>query len=141
MNDLVASSSDGKGSLNDEEKLDIIRPRKSLRKDLWNILFLMFLYFLQGIPTGFLLSIQFILSSRNASYTDQGTFTLSHWPFTIKLLWAPFVDAWYSNRIGRRKSWLVPVQILIGALLIGFAPYIQRVLGDGNTGINIHDGT
>lgn len=119
---------------------ELVVDQKSLKKDFWNIWFLMLLYFLQGIPTGLVFSIQFVLSERKVSYIDQGTFTLCAWPFTVKLLWAPFVDAWYFKRIGRRKSWLVPIQFLIGATLIGFAPYIHRVLGTNTLGVNIHDG-
>lgn len=50
---------------------------KTVKNELPNILFLMFLYMLQGVPTGLLYSIQFILGSKNVSYTDQGTFTLA----------------------------------------------------------------
>ena len=134
MTSLRSISTDEKGSS------DLIGPQKSLKKDLWNIMFLMFLYFLQGVPTGLLWSFQFMLSSRNASYADQGTFSLSGWPFSFKLLWAPIVDAWYINRIGRRKSWLVPVQFLIGLLLIFSASYIQRVLGNSGSSALIHQG-
>lgn len=129
-------------TLNDDEKVssELVESKKSLKKDFWNISFLMFLYFLQGVPTGLLWSIQFILSSRNASYSDQGTFSLSGWPFNFKLLWAPIVDACYFSRIGRRKSWLVPVQFLIGLLLIFSASYIHRVLGENNSAADIHSG-
>ncbi len=98
----------------------------------------MFLYFLQGIPTGLLWSIQFILSSQNASYSDQGTFSFSGWPFNFKLLWAPIVDVCYNNRIGRRKTWLVPVQFLIGLLLLTSASYIDRVVNSSKA--VIHEG-
>ena len=128
-------------SLTGEKKEpELIETKKSVKNDIWNILFLMFLYFLQGIPTGLYFSISFILSDRKATYSDQGTFTLSAWPYTLKLLWAPFVDAWYLKSIGRRKSWLVPSQIMMGALLIAFAPYIHRVLGVLTPGVIIHDG-
>lgn len=44
----------------------------------------------------------------------QALFSLAAWPFSLKLLWAPLVDALYIQRIGRRKSWLIPVQYLMG---------------------------
>lgn len=44
----------------------------------------------------------------------QALFSLVVWPFSLKLFWAPLVDALYVQRIGRRKSWLVPVQYLMG---------------------------
>lgn len=113
--------------------------KTNFRKEIPNILFLMFLYMLQGVPTGLLFSIQFSLSTQNASYQDQGTFSLAGWPFTLKLLWAPFVDAIFWDRIGRRKSWLIPVQYSIGTLLIVFASYVQDVLGPHSTAESIHN--
>ena len=32
----------------------------------------------------------------------------------IQVLWAPIIDSLYFAKFGRRKSWLVPVQYLIG---------------------------
>ena len=59
------------------------------------------------------------------SYADQGTFSFAFWPFSLKLLWAPIVDSIYSKRIGRRKSWLIPVQYAIGIFMICFASSIS----------------
>lgn len=44
----------------------------------------------------------------------QALFSLAQWPNSIKLLWAPIVDAIYVKWIGRRKSWLHPIQFLEG---------------------------
>ena len=62
------------------------------------------------------------------SYADQGTFSFAFWPFSLKLLWAPIVDSIYSKRIGRRKSWLIPVQYAIGIFMICFATYTKQLL-------------
>lgn len=43
--------------------------------------------------------------------THQAIFSFCSWPFSLKLLWAPLVDAWWLPQLGRRKSWLVPVQV------------------------------
>ncbi|KAG7342352.1 acetyl-coenzyme A transporter 1 [Nitzschia inconspicua] len=39
-----------------------------------------------------------------ASYNANAIFALCSWPFSLKLLWAPIVDAIYFKRFGRRKS-------------------------------------
>lgn len=100
----------------------------TIKKDLHNILFLIFLYFLQGIPLGLTGSLPFILGSRNVSYVDQGTFSFAFWPFALKLLWAPIVDSIFIKKIGRRKSWLVPMQYIIGILMILFSNYVHQML-------------
>lgn len=108
------------------------------QKDFYNICFLMFLYLLQGVPIGLLYSLPFILSSRNTSYADQGTFSFAGWPYSMKLLWAPVVDSVFSRRIGRRKSWLVPVQYMIGACMLIFSRYVHTTLETEDK--DIHDG-
>lgn len=97
-------------------------------KDAFNIIFLIFLYFLQGIPLGLKASLPYLLSSRRATYSHQALFSLASWPFSLKLLWAPIVDSIYSKSIGRRKSWLVPIQYLIGFFMLFFADYVHSIL-------------
>lgn len=70
--------------------------------ELGNVSLLLFLYVLQGIPLGLAGSIPLILQSKNVSYTDQAFFSFVFWPFSLKLLWAPLVDALYCSRFGRR---------------------------------------
>lgn len=98
-----------------------------IRKDLKKIFYLIYLYMLQGVPLGLAASIPIILASRKTSYSDQGTFTLVFYPFSVKLLWAPIVDSIYVNRFGRRKSWIMPVQLFIGVFMIASANYVQKL--------------
>lgn len=105
-----------------------VAKQASYRKDLPNIAFLMFLYLLQGIPIGLSYSLPFFLSAQKVSYSNQSLFSLSGWPYSMKLLWAPFIDSFFNRRIGRRKSWLVPVQYLIGTCMLVFANYVHNVL-------------
>ena len=87
-------------------------------KQTWNIFLLLLLYFLQGVPLGISAAIPMMLASRNISYSQQAIFSLVYWPFSIKLLWAPVVDVLYISSVGRRKSWLIPVQLLLGVVLL-----------------------
>lgn len=101
----------------------------SLRGDYLNIALLLFLYILQGIPLGLGGSIPLILQNRKVSYAQQAIFSFVNWPFSVKLLWAPIVDAIYSSRFGRRKSWLVPTQYLIGLFMLVLSYYVNELLG------------
>ncbi|KAK7067304.1 hypothetical protein SK128_003163 [Halocaridina rubra] len=111
------------------QELDVHMHKGSTDRDRGNIALLMFLYILQGIPLGLAGSIPMILQQRNVSYKDQATFSLSFWPFSIKILWAPFVDALYLKSMGRRKSWLVPAQYLIGIFMLILSANIDNLLG------------
>ena len=78
---------------------------------------LLALYTLQGIPMGLSGAVPLLLAGR-ASYAEQALLSLASLPFSLKLLWAPLVDAAYVRRWGRRKTWLVPTQLLIGATML-----------------------
>ncbi|OCT78688.1 acetyl-coenzyme A transporter 1 [Xenopus laevis] len=99
------------------------------KAELGNILFLLFLYILQGIPLGLAASIPLILQSKNVSYTDQAIFSFVFWPFSLKLLWAPLVDSLYIKKFGRRKSWLVPTQYILGLFMMYLAATVDDLLG------------
>ncbi|XP_025291896.1 acetyl-coenzyme A transporter 1 isoform X2 [Canis lupus baileyi] len=108
---------------------ELPRPPRGCRAELSSILLLLFLYVLQGIPLGLAGSIPLILQSKNVSYTDQAFFSLVFWPFSLKLLWAPLVDAVYLRSFGRRKSWLVPTQYTLGLFMIYLSGQVERLLG------------
>lgn len=71
------------------------------------------------------------------AYNANAIFALCSWPFSLKLLWAPVVDAVFYQRFGRRKSWLVPVQTCTGLLMIGGAHFVERQLGLSDSSTNL----
>ncbi|KAH9819931.1 acetyl-coenzyme A transporter 1-domain-containing protein [Melampsora americana] len=86
-------------------------------KDKKAMVLLVVLYMLQGIPVGLAFgSIPFLLRAR-LSYSQIGLFSLASYPYSLKLLWSPIVDSIYLSQIGRRKSWIIPVQALVGLML------------------------
>ncbi|XP_030810174.1 acetyl-coenzyme A transporter 1 isoform X1 [Camarhynchus parvulus] len=105
---------------------------RGYRAELGSILLLLVLYVLQGIPLGLAGSVPLILQSKSASYTDQAFFSFVFWPFSLKLLWAPLVDAVYLRGFGRRKSWLVPTQYVLGLFMIYMSTQVDALLGDGH---------
>jgi PAT family acetyl-CoA transporter-like MFS transporter 1 len=100
-----------------------------LRGDYANIALLLLLYTLQGVPMGLAASVPLLLQERGASYSQQSLFSLVSWPFSLKLFWAPLVDSYYNPRIGRRRSWLLPAQLLCALLMISSSASIDRYLG------------
>ena len=90
---------------------------------------LLVLYTLQGIPMGLCGSIPLIMKERGVSYEGLSLFSLVSMPFSLKLFWAPLVDSVYFKSIGRRKTWLIPVQILTGIVMLVAAPYVDGWMG------------
>jgi PAT family acetyl-CoA transporter-like MFS transporter 1 len=103
----------------------------TLKDEMPHMLLLVVLYMLQGVPLGLCLgSVPFLLQ-QSVSYTALGLFSLCAWPYSLKLLWSPVVDALYLDQVGRRKSWIVPIQAIIGLMLIGYSYYIQEWISSG----------
>ncbi|CAH0715596.1 unnamed protein product, partial [Brenthis ino] len=124
-----------KRSVEDEEELlengeaATYTSRSNIKGDEFNIAVLLFLYTLQGIPLGLAGAIPMLLQNRGITYTQQAEFSFVNWPFSVKLLWAPIVDALFWPEFGRRKTWLVPVQYLIGIVMIIMSTSVMGWLG------------
>jgi len=74
------------------------------------------LYFVQGMPYGFqLTALPIYLWQHGVSVTGIGLLGALWFPWLLKPLWAPLVERYSSERIGRRKSWILPLQ---GALSV-----------------------
>ncbi|CAF4958509.1 unnamed protein product, partial [Rotaria sp. Silwood1] len=80
-----------------------------------HILTIIILYLLQGFVQGFTASIQLYLAFYKASWQEQGIFSWTFYPFSLKILWAPILDSIYHYRFGRYLTWLIPIQITIAS--------------------------
>ncbi|CAF1137365.1 unnamed protein product [Rotaria sordida] len=92
------------------------------------ILLIIILYLLQGYIQGLISSIPLYLSSYNASWQEQSIFSWAFYPFSFKILWAPILDSIYSYRFGRYLTWLIPIQIIIGIIIIIISFYLESLL-------------
>ena len=91
---------------------------------------LVFLYFLQGLPCGLTYgSVPFILktltaskdpnsNSKALSLTQIGIFSMATYPYSFKILWSPIIDSFYNKEMGRRRTWIIPLQFLISFIFL-----------------------
>src|SRR6478672_11256588 len=91
------------------------------------VLIVMLLGFSSGLPLALSGStLRFWLRESHIDLETIGLFALVGTPYTIKLPWAPLVDALdvplLSKLFGRRRGWLILSQLLLVAaiLLLGF---------------------
>ncbi|VDO03813.1 unnamed protein product [Rodentolepis nana] len=84
-----------------------------------------------GIPLGLAAAVPYLLQSnqQTANYRHQAIFSWVFWPFSLKLCWAPIVDAVYFKRLGRRKSWLLPIQYALGIDFFVLGSRVDQWLG------------
>jgi PAT family acetyl-CoA transporter-like MFS transporter 1 len=87
-------------------------------------------------------SIPMIMKEKGASYQALSVFSLVSIPFSLKLFWAPLVDSIYISSMGRRKTWLIPVQLLCGALMLvvsrNIDGWMDTVAEDGSRSPDVH---
>eukprot|EP00474_Spongospora_subterranea_P009617 CRZ10075.1 hypothetical protein [Spongospora subterranea] len=111
----------------------------SVWSDMNNILVLVLLYTIQGVPLGLTFgSVPFMLQS-SSSYTDIGVFSFASYPYSLKLLWSPIVDSIFSEDMGRRKSWIVPIQLMVGLILVTNSSLIENYVLAASGASHHHD--
>lgn len=80
------------------------------------------LYLSQGLPFGFFTqTLPVLLRQQGMSLPDIGLANLLALPWALKFLWAPLMDRYGSERLGRRRGYILPLQCLSAALLLGLA--------------------
>ena len=76
--------------------------------------------FASGLPL--LLTITLLqawLTEAGVSLGEIGLFALIGIPYTVKFLWAPFMDRYVPPLLGRRRGWLFILQLLLAVSIIG----------------------
>lgn len=74
--------------------------------------------FSSGLPLALLTStLQAWYASSGMSVLATGALSLISLPYAYRIFWGPIVDSYSLNRLGRRRSWILSMQIL---LLLGF---------------------
>ena len=120
------------------------------------VLIVLLLGFSAGLPLALSAdTLRVWMADRGVDVGTIGLISLASLPYSIKFLWAPAVDAlsvpWLSERLGRRRSWLVasqlglmaaigflgtrdpvaaPLALGLGALLVAFASATQDIVID-----------
>lgn len=75
------------------------------------------LYFAQGLPSGLLgKALPALLREENVSLPAIGFTALLALPWTLKFLWAPFLDRFWT-----RRGWLLSLNLIIGGLMLSLA--------------------
>lgn len=76
--------------------------------------FLLIMGFSSGLPLALTGStLQAWMKDLGYEIKTIGLFSLVGLPYTIKFIWAPFLDRFKISRFGKRKSWILLFQILI----------------------------
>jgi PAT family beta-lactamase induction signal transducer AmpG len=91
-----------------------------------------FFGFSSGLPFGLTgVMLQAWMTQSGINLHTIGVFSLIGVPYTIKFLWSPFMDRFVPPWLGRRRGWLIPVQLILlsGTVAMAFgSPVISLPL-------------
>lgn len=95
-----------------------------------DLICILLLYTIQGCIQGLAFGTLPMLMMRNPGATNvhQSKFSVVGYPFSLKFLLAPLVDGIYWLRLGRRESWLLPLQLVTAILLAVLSPRVIPML-------------
>lgn len=80
------------------------------------------LYFVQGMPFGFqVTALPVYLRSEGVSLAGIGLASALALPWVLKVFWGPPVDRYGSRRLGRRRSWILPLQAALAVSCVAAA--------------------
>jgi len=89
------------------------------------------LYFSQGLPFGFFVqALPIIMRDMGASLPQIGAAYLLALPWALKWLWAPLVDRPGADGRGRKKTWIISLQLIgvVMFLVMGLLPRYEGYL-------------
>lgn len=89
-----------------------------LQSPAWRLVMVTILGFASGLPLALSgTALQTWLTVDNVKIETIGFFSLVGLPYTFKFLWAPLMDRFEPPVIGRRRGWLVIIQLALAAAL------------------------
>jgi PAT family beta-lactamase induction signal transducer AmpG len=95
------------------------------------LLAMLFLGFSAGLPlplTGF--TLRYWFSEAGLTLSAIGLTAYIGLAYTFKFLWSPAIDRvrvpWLTGRLGRRRGWLLPIQIALAAAIASMALFDPR---------------
>ncbi|MDE3022828.1 MAG: MFS transporter [Pseudomonadota bacterium] len=96
---------------------------------------LLILGFASGLPLALISSpLQAWMATLHVNLKTIGLFSLVGLPYTLKFVWAPFMDRFAPPILGRRRSWILVAQICL-SLLIYLMASVNPALNPGLMGI------
>ena len=98
---------------------------------LWRVVSIGLLGFASGLPLALSLStLQAWFTTSGMSLKAIGWVTLISQAYVFKFLWAPLLDRLPLPFLGRRRGWILLMQLLCGAALISMSFYTPQGAGD-----------
>ena len=96
--------------------------------------FLFMMFFIVGITQAYQIAIIMELQEKGCTYSQQAFFSIVLYPYTFKILFAPFMDLFYIRGLGKCKTWTFLTCAMISLLLFVTSPSADERVYPDNIG-------
>lgn len=69
-----------------------------------------------------------IIFKKYLTYSEVGLLLMCTIPFSFKVLWSPLVEFYSYEPYGKRKSWIIPMQLIMCAILYYLSSNLEPML-------------
>jgi phage-related holin len=111
---------------------DVLTYKPKVFSNMTIYILLISLYTLQGIIIGLFLDTIEIMLKKHFTFSQLGVYMLCKYPFSLKIIWSPIIDTYSIKSIGLRKSWIIPIQMLIALLLYMLSNSFDLLVNNNN---------
>ena len=114
---------------NEEETVvytDILLNRKPTVRQAKLIIFTLF--FMIGMIQWYQGAIVLDLQEKGAKYRDQAVFSFAVYPYLFKIIFAPLIDLFFIDKVGKCKTYIVISGLIISIALYLMAPFAESII-------------
>ena len=88
-----------------------------------------------GCAFGYFYTAQALLQKQGVSYTQQALLSAALYPYPFKFLLAPFLDRFYSLKLGRSKTYILLSNLVNGLLMIFLSTQVETWMKTKEVGL------
>ncbi|CAK67072.1 unnamed protein product (macronuclear) [Paramecium tetraurelia] len=92
-------------------------------KNKMNYLLILLYIYQSTILSLFTIIIPILLAEKGYTFEQQGMYSLISYPFYFKFLFAPIIDLYQFQFLGKRKSYILPINLILSVILL----YLSRM--------------
>jgi len=99
----------------------------------WANAFVLFHFVTCSIPWGYTYACRLIAQDNGASFSDQAKLSMADTPYSFMFLITPIFDRFYSRRIGRSKTYILPLTLFFSLFCLFASTQMEDLVTEVKT--------
>lgn len=101
-------------------------------KTVWHVIMFIFISLNDGMLSGYMASLMAIFTERKVPSYRRFVLNVAMTPVVFRVIFSPIVDKYFSRRIGRRKTYLLPCKLIATLFYLIMSFHIQTLIDDNS---------